>query len=259
MNASEQVRHTWKMLEACQINEMLPVIVHSAFRRFSHAGFEIENVLRALIDYSRKSTLLMPTMSWRFVNTLNPYFSELNTPSNTGAMTEVFRLNYAKKRSLHPTHSVAGFGADLDYFLGSHHLDSTPCGAGSPFSRLIESDGQILLMGIGMDCCTMIHQIEEQEHIDTYLKPVVETATYASEDRSGRKLDVQVRHHKLLPRNYWQFQDALASSGELRSTRMGAPVCNGFAVRSLQDIVANALSKNPCAIISNGGRPYRMM
>ncbi len=259
MNANEQRLAVWKMLELCEINRYSPIMVHSAFRRFAAVGFDIHTVLSALIDYAEKSVLLLPTMSWRFVNRSNPVFDVLKTPSNTGAMTEVFRTSFAQGRSLHPTHSVAGVGEDLDHFLGHHHLEITPCGSRSPFARLVESDGQILMMGIGIDCCTVIHHVEEIEEVDIYLNPSSKSVEYQCVDRDGQTRQVKVRHHYLMRRNYWQFQDMLHANGMLKVSRMGAPTCVGFSAKKLATLVRNRLIVDPRAILANDGQNYRMM
>tara|TARA_R110001606_G_scaffold363289_1_gene517309 strand:+ start:20383 stop:21087 length:705 start_codon:yes stop_codon:yes gene_type:complete len=234
-------------------------MIHSAFRRFSRAGFELDAVLESLVDYMSGGTLLLPTMSWRYINHNNPHFDEIRTPSNTGALGEVFRHSFATRRSLHPTHSVAGIGRDLDYFLGEHHLDTTPCGKRSPFKRLVEADGQILMMGIGMDCCTLIHQIEEEVASDVYLKGPSQAVQYTSTDSKNVTHDVTVRHHHLMKRNYWQFQDMLHSQGCLWAARCGAPVCNGFNARSLAAVTMDSLRADKFAALGGDGDRYRMM
>ena len=247
------------MLEACRIRPNSCLLVHSAFRRFSRAGFAVDDVLEALTDYMSAGTLLLPTMSWRYTNQKNPFFHEISTPSNTGILSEGFRQNLAERRSLHPTHSVAGIGRDLDYFLGEHHLDRTPCGARSPFKRLIDADGQILMMGIGMDCCTLLHQAEEEVAIDVYLKGESEAVEYTSTDRNNVDHKVTVRHHYLMKRNYWQYQDRLHYGGQLRSVRCGAPICNGFDARDLSALAIESLRADKFAVLGCDGDRYRMM
>ncbi len=103
----------------------------------------------------------MPTMTWRTVTPDSPDFDELATPSHTGILTEIFRTTMAQARSLHPTHSVAGCGANVSSILGGHHLDDTPCAANSPYGRMRRFDAWVLLLGVGLEKCTAIHHAEE--------------------------------------------------------------------------------------------------
>ena len=235
------------------------LLVHSAFRGLVREGFLPEPVLEELCEIMSAGTLLMPTMSWRYVKPSSPEFSELDTPSNTGVLTEVFRRKFATTRSLHPTHSVAGRGAGAADLLSGHHLDDTPCSAHSPFGKLVAADGWVAMLGIGFDCCTQVHHAEELAALDIYLRPVSETETYTCRDRAGIARTVRLRRHKFLPRDYWQFQDMLASEGLLRVARIGNIVCRAFAARELHRVVMATLEARPDAILARPGQRYRRM
>ena len=135
------------------------VLVHSSLRQLARDGYPLDVVMAALLGHMAAGTLLLPTMSWRFVKPSSPVFDEIATPSNTGALAEQFRLNHATHRSLHPTHSVAGLGREAADLLATHHLDETPCSAASPFGKLADRDGWVVMLGITMDCCTLIHHV----------------------------------------------------------------------------------------------------
>ena len=47
----------------------------------------------------RGGNLFMPTMTWRTVTPDNPVWDEIDTPSHTGVLTEVFRTGYATRRT----------------------------------------------------------------------------------------------------------------------------------------------------------------
>jgi aminoglycoside 3-N-acetyltransferase len=66
------------------------------------------------------------------------------------------------RRSLHPTHPIAGWGARAADVLADHRLAGTPCGAGSPFAKLLDADGKVLLLGVGVRAMTFFHFLEEQ-------------------------------------------------------------------------------------------------
>src|SRR5260370_2922416 len=84
------------------------LVVHSAIAPLSRRGLRAEAIIEALIEYMRDGNLFMPTMTWRTVTPEQPHWDEIETPSYTGVLTEIFRTHYASGRSIHPTHSVAG-------------------------------------------------------------------------------------------------------------------------------------------------------
>src|SRR5271166_4270134 len=88
------------------------LIVHSAIASLSRQGLRAEDMIETLLDHMADGNLFMPTMTWRTVTPAQPAWDEIHTASETGVLTEVFRARYAVARSIHPTHSVAGWGPD---------------------------------------------------------------------------------------------------------------------------------------------------
>ena len=235
------------------------LMVHSAFKALNRDGYDADHVLDAFAEYMEGGTLLLPTMSWRFVNPRSPVFDELKTPSNTGILTEKFRLRLAERRSLHPTHSVAGRGPLSETILGAHHTCETPCANDSPFGRMVQADGFVVMLAVGMDCCTIIHHVEELVAPDLYCQPVENQETYLCRSRDGEEVTVRFRRHKFLPRDYWQFQDILAQRGKLGVFRCDSSVAVAFRARDMRDVVWETLNERPNAIIAKSGQRYRLM
>ncbi len=235
------------------------LMVHSSLRRLGQDGYRLIEVMDALLAHMARGTLLLPTMSWRYVNPASPVFDELATPSNTGALTEHFRTHYASHRSLHPTHSVAGLGPAAADILGGHHLDDTPCADRSPFGQLVAHDGWVLMLGIGMDCCTLLHHVEEKIAPDLYLKPKAETETYFCRRRTAEEVTVRLRRHLLLPRDYYQFQDSLAAADHLAIGMLDNSILRAFRARDLAACASARLKQRPDAIIAKAGQRYRLM
>lgn len=235
------------------------LLVHSAFRQLGREGFTPEQVATELAEYMAPGTLLMPTMSWRYVKPSQPVFDELNTPSNTGVLTEVFRKELATHRSLHPTHSVAGLGANAAALLNEHHLDVTPCSQRSPFGKLVEADGWILMLGISFDCCTIVHHGEEMVAPDYYLRTGTNIEPYVCIDRNGILHDMRLQRHLLLKRDYWQFQDEMHRDAVIEFGYLGTCVCRAFRARDLHSRVCKTLAKRPDAIIAKPLQRYRTM
>ena len=221
------------VLEKAQAPRDGVVIVHSAFRGLSQAGWRAEASCEALLAEMAAGTVLMPTMTWRSVTPANPVFSELATPSHTGVLTEIFRTKFATHRSLHPTHSVAGYGPAARALLSTHQLGTTPCPAMSPYGLMRDYDAWILLLGVGMESCTAIHHAEETIAEDLYVRGMDEAETYNLIDRSGAVHHVLTRRHKRLPRDFAKFTPRLERTGCLvRGTLSDVP-WQLFPVRDL--------------------------
>jgi aminoglycoside 3-N-acetyltransferase len=246
-HASEAV---YSMLEAARVPRDSVLVVHSAFHRLSRAGYRAESFVAALADYMAPGTLLMPTMSWRSVNPENPIFDELETPGITGVLSEIFRTRFATRRSLHPTHSVAGLGRHLDQLLASHHLDETPCSARSPWGLLDDFSGHVLLIGIGMERCTLVHHVEETIAPEIYLRPSETRERYICRDRFGREHGMYARRHPRLPRDFWQFERMLDKRGGVRWHVIANTPCRAFAAREMVEVIAETLHRRPDAIIT---------
>ena len=235
------------------------LLIHSSFKELSRARHGAESVLDGLVEYMAPETLLMPTMSWRAVTPDSPVFDELATPSITGLLTEMFRTQYAIRRSLHPTHSVAGRGRLTDDMLAFHHLDEMPCSGRSPWGLLDDYDAHVLLIGVEMDTCTLVHHVEQSVAPELYLRPPETRERYICRDRHGHEIAMHTRRTLRLPRNFWQFEDMLAAQGRVHRQLLAGTLCRSFAAKDIVRVVSDTLRRCPEAIIAKAGQRYRMM
>lgn len=138
------------------------VMVHASLRALGQVSGGAETVIQGLLSaLGADGTLLMPALSYEHVNRENPRFDVKNTPSNVGIIPETFRQRAGTKRSIHPTHSVCALGPLSAALLDPHIEDETPCGSHSPFHTLPTYNGQILMLGCGLEPNTSMHAIEE--------------------------------------------------------------------------------------------------
>jgi aminoglycoside 3-N-acetyltransferase len=137
--------------------------VHASLRALGHVPGGAEAVIQALLAaLGDGGTLLMPALTYERVTRESPVFNVNLTPANVGIIPETFRRRPGTGRSVHPTHSVCAVGPLTASLLDPHLEDSTPCGPHSPFRALPEHDGQILMLGCGLEPNTSMHAIEEQ-------------------------------------------------------------------------------------------------
>jgi aminoglycoside 3-N-acetyltransferase len=226
------------------------LIVHSAIATLSHRGYRAEAIVDALIDHMRDGNLFMPTMTWRTVTLENPNWDEMKTPSHTGVLSEIFRTQYASARSIHPTHSVAGLGPAARLLTSRHHLDNTPVSGNSPYGLMRDYETYILMIGVGLEACTVIHLPEETISVDLYVRPIETAGLYPCRDRHGTVHRVWARRHWRLDRDFNQFGPPLMARGKLEEgTIEGCP----YAIVSQRDLLREvfaALIDNPRATLS---------
>lgn len=142
------------------------LLVHSSYNEFEGFTGKPTDVISILLELLGASgVLMMPTMP--FTGTAvdwvaqNPVLDLVRTPSRMGLLTELFRRSSGVARSVHPTHPVAVWGAGMESVVAEHYRSTTPCGRGSPFDRLQQADGQILLLGADISSLTFFHWVEE--------------------------------------------------------------------------------------------------
>ena len=222
------------------------LVVHSAIGGLSRQGFRAEAMIDAMLEYLKRGTLLMPTMTWRTVTPQNPVFDEMKTPSHTGVLTEIFRTQYSSARSLHPTHSAAGVGPLAKTLLSTHHVGTTPVPAGSPYAIMRDYPAYILFFGVGLEACTAIHHPEEAVAPEVYVKPIEEAERYELRPRSGAPISYTLRRHQHpRDRNFPKYVPLLAAKNQILQGDIGGVPWKIVSAADLLAEVFARLIENP--------------
>ena len=220
------------------------LLVHASLSAMGKVKGGAETVIRALKEVlGPEGTLAFPSLSYDFVTPENPVFSIDGTPSNVGVIPEHFRKRPGSMRSLHPTHSVCATGPLAKELLLSHGLDNTPCGTNSPFRKLRELNGQILMLGCGLRPNTSMHAIEELV-IPPYL--LGEVLDYQLILSDGRKISKRYVPHNFdgWTQRYDRVADVLNKDELVNGEILKANVYL-IEVEVMWKKVLNALQKNP--------------
>ena len=237
------------ILERFGVRRDAVLIVHSAIGRLSRRDFRAEAIIEMLLEHLAEGNLFMPTMTWRTVTTEQPLWDETATPSHTGVLSEIFRTRYAIARSIHPTHSVAGWGAAAPMLLSRHHLDDTPVSNNSPYGLMRDYDAYVLMIGVGLEACTAIYLPEEVISADLYVRPREEAEVYQCRDRHGVIHRVVTRRHPRLDRDFPQFSRPLEQDGLLETGNVDGCPYTIVALRDLLRHIFAALIDNPRATL----------
>jgi len=140
------------------------ILVHSSLSSLGWMDGGAETVVQALLNaVGAEGTVLFPTLTGCPDDSpaKPPAFDARYTRSWTGAIPEAARHRPDALRSLHPTHSVVAIGKLDRWFTSGHELVRTPCGFGSPYDKLADVGGKIVLVGVRQSANTSFHTAEE--------------------------------------------------------------------------------------------------
>lgn len=145
------------------------ILIHSSMKAIGAVDGGADTVLDAWMEYFKDGLLLLPTHTWKTVNADNPVYNPYTTPSCVGLLTNMFMKRDGVIRSLHPTHSMSGYGKNAAEYLAGEEYNNTPCTPGGCYDRLKEVGGKVLLVGVGHERNTYIHSVEEMLNVPNRL------------------------------------------------------------------------------------------
>lgn len=168
------------------------ILIHSSMKAIGAVDGGADTVLDAWMEYFKDGLLLLPTHTWKTVNADNPVYNPQTTPSCVGLLTNMFMKREGVIRSLHPTHSMAGYGKNAAEYLAGEEYNNTPCTPGGCYDRLKDAGGKVLLVGVGHERNTYIHSVEEVLNVpnrlsDMPMELVIELLK-EDEDNKNKKL-----------------------------------------------------------------------
>jgi aminoglycoside 3-N-acetyltransferase len=163
-------------LRAIGVREAAVLLVHTRMSAIGWVVGAAETVVRALLEALGPDGTLMAYTSWddhvyhgrewpaahRDAYRAQPPAFDPTTAEaarDHGRIPERVRTWPGARRSAHPEASVAAVGARAAW-LTDDHPQRDAYGAASPFARLVESRGQVLLLGAPLETATLLHHAE---------------------------------------------------------------------------------------------------
>ncbi len=209
------------------------VMVHSSLSKIGYLEGGAEALISALQKVVESDgNILMPAFpaigfNYDYLKS-NSVFDVKNTPSKMGIVTEVFRKLPGVKRSLHPTDSVCVMGKEADYFVNEHFGQLTPYNKHSPFMKLIERKGKILLIGVKLESVTNFHTPEDA--ILNFKYPVYHKNefTVRVKDENGNEITMVTKAHNpemSKKRRCNDFEDVFLKNGIMVNFKIGMADC----------------------------------
>jgi len=179
------------------------VLVHSSLSKIGYVEGGPVTIVDALLEaVGEKGNLLMPSSpspgSTKEYLDQSPVFDVKETPSRMGVISEEFRKRKGVVRSLHPTEPVCAFGPDAKELTKDHFGQLTPYNENSPFYKVSEKEGKILMIGTTLiNSGTSLHTLEDV--VSDFVYPVYDQKVYnvVVIDEKGEKHEMETKVHSV--------------------------------------------------------------
>lgn len=227
------------------------VLMHSSMKALK-TDISPQEFLQILCDYlGDRGTLVLPTLSYDFVTKENNVFILNETPACIGLLPNVFLKMDGVIRSLHPTHSCAARGFKADEITRDHYLDNTPVGPNSPFMKLANMGGKILMLGDVNNHNTFMHGIEEIAGVPYCLTN--DKYEFILFDKYGKKTVVnQYRHDfKNIGQAYERVVDLLPKTG-VSFGKIGAANCTLMDAKAVKETALKKFKEDIFYFVNKG-------
>lgn len=231
------------------------ILMHSALSSIGFVEGGAETVIDAVLEaVGPEGTFAVSTM-----NGTHPFDAE-NAPSTVGIISEKHRQRPNSLRSLRPVHSINAIGARAEELIRDHDKCETNCGEGSPYLKLRDMGGKIILLGVDMNRNTTLHAIEDIMD-GVYLVSREVPAPLYMPDHEGKTMVMK----KFCPghRDFLRFTPVLRRAGALTEIRIGNAVAKIIDVRKMFELGQKLLAEKPlffmcdnasCSFCSNAHR-----
>jgi aminoglycoside 3-N-acetyltransferase len=243
------------------------VMIHSRLSGLGYLPNGAYDVIDAVLDViGEMGTILVPSHSgqltdpadWRapavpaaWVETLRAAmrpFDPAKTPIRNRGMLPDCLMRYAGvTRSTHPISSVAALGQRAGWYTETHPLNESE-GPESPCFKLYQAEGDVLLLGVGLEACSALHTAEFIADCP-YL---YETQTVALvEDKRGRRFE-RLRKYPGDSSGFEKLRPELRRSGALREAMLGDYRITRVAARPMIDAACAHLKNDPRWLLGPG-------
>jgi len=165
LNVKVSIEYLTELFESSKINSDL--FVHSSLMDIGVIQGGFKEVVKLLNKYvlEQNHTLLFSALAIK--GSSKEYLQETDTfdvrsaPVAMGVINEYYANLPEAERSLSPTHSVVAVGLKSVDYTSTHHLSETPFTENSPYFKIAQNKGQILMFGAGLNHLTLVHIIED--------------------------------------------------------------------------------------------------
>lgn len=236
------------------------ILIHSSMKSIGEVDGGADTVLDAWMEYFKDGLLLLPTHTWKTVNADNPVYNPQTTPSCVGLLTNMFMKRDGVIRSLHPTHSMAGYGKNAAEYLAGEEYNNTPCTPGGCYDRLKDAGGKVLLVGVGHERNTYIHSVEEVLNVpnrlsDMPMELVIELPKEDEDNNNKLYRKVYVRKHynaqqPHISEDFVKLNQIFLDSGVVKNVKFGDADSLLCDAKGMFNVVRHVIAPDPECIVT---------
>ena len=226
--------------------------VHSSLSKFGRVEGGANAVIDALlVTVGEEGTIVMPTHSANLVEVkrtpeeiaigvlwiykIQPYDPE-ETPCTTGTIPETFRKRRGVTRSLDPVHSLAAIGLKAEEII-----DAGRIGVLEGWQKLLELNGYILLMGVGLEVCTAMHLAEKRVRFPKYLMEKLTPPKWFVEKYPSNGWESDFGPYP----DFAKLEEPCIKRGIMKTVKVGEAIVKLVRLRELIDLYTEYLTNNP--------------
>jgi aminoglycoside 3-N-acetyltransferase len=213
------------------------IFLHSSLSSIGTVEGGADTVIDAFLEVlGEEGTLAVSAMS-----SMSP-FDAATAPVSVGIISEKLRKRPDAFRSLRPVHSVAAVGKKAKWFTEGHEDCETNCGAGSPYLKLREAGGKIVLLGVDMNRNTTLHAVEDIMDSPYLEVREVDMPTYVA-DYKGKRM--QIPKYPPGHRDFLRLSPLLRKKGAMTEWMVGSAVLKVIDAAAMFEITQKALALDP--------------
>lgn len=247
---------------AAAIGDAEAIILHSASRAVGPIAGGAEAIARAILDACEDRTLVVPTFTalrtdpstWTSPPVAEEQFDairqelplfdpEWSPPWGMGRIVDCVWRAKGALRSFHPVESVAAVGPRAVHVVRPHPLDD-PMGPRSPWARLVAMDARIVLLGVGVERCSLIHHVERMAEV-----PYVDVSYSMPIALDGERTWIEVTSGNNCSEGFPRMEPSLRRAGLVRDVRIGDARTMVLSARALFDHAYRLLADDPAALL----------
>lgn len=225
------------------------LLVHCGFRNI-HAESPAAVIAALENVIGSEGTLVMPSFpggSEFMLAQSGAVVDTRNRPSDCGVITETFRKMPGVIRSLSPGHCMAARGKLAEELMRDHEKCLVSAGWGSPFEKIINRRGKIVMIGTDNSHNTTLHYVE-----NTHGAPTVSRILFYPSviDSNGKRILVPTYPHMPgLPRKYGTVDAELNAAGIQQQGKFGDAELRVIDAFAMNELIGAAIEKDHCYLI----------
>jgi aminoglycoside 3-N-acetyltransferase len=218
--------------------------VHSSLSSFGHVEGGADTVIDALLETvevqgnvvmsthsanlsedKRTPEMIAMGVSWLFK--ILPYNPD-TAPVRTGTIPETFRKRKGVIRGSDPSNSVAALGPKARKLSEGWH-------------KVLELDGYILLLGVGLEVCTAMHLAEKRVQFPKRILEKITPPKWLIEKYPSTEWEWDFGPYP----DFAKLEEPCLERGIMKTVKVGEATLKLIRLRELIDLYVKYLKKNP--------------